>query len=87
MTAHGSIVAPTNAFWWAPGSAGTVDLATGKEGEVLAPVLSFCLLGHSCLIGGSHCQVWHRCSMCVCVCVFLRVSVCACRIQGLLTSL
>lgn len=43
----------------------------GKEGEVLAVVLSFCLQGHSCLIGGSHCRVWHRCSLCVCVCVYV----------------
>lgn len=25
----------------------------------LAPTLSFCLQGHSCLVGGSHCHVWH----------------------------
>lgn len=25
----------------------------------LAPTLSFCLQGHSCLVGGSHRHVWH----------------------------
>lgn len=64
MAAHSSILASTNTSGGAPGVAGTLDLTMGKEGEVLAPTLSFCLQGHSCLIGGSHCHVWHRCSVC-----------------------
>jgi len=62
--AHSSILASTNTFGGAPGVAGTLDLTTGKEGEVLAQTLSFCLQGHSCLIGGSHCLVWHE-AVCV----------------------
>ncbi|TNN80206.1 hypothetical protein EYF80_009531 [Liparis tanakae] len=62
--AHSSIPASTNTSGGAPGVAGTLDLTTGKEGEVLAQTLSFCLQGHSCLIGGSHCLVWHE-AVCV----------------------
>ncbi|KAK5857470.1 hypothetical protein PBY51_010716 [Eleginops maclovinus] len=64
MPDHSSILNPTNTSGGAPGVAGTLDVTMGKEGEVLAQTLSFCLQGHSCLIGGSHCLVWHRCSEC-----------------------
>lgn len=46
----------------APGAAGTPGPRGGGGGALrfyLAPTLSFCLQGHSCLVGGSHCHVWH----------------------------
>lgn len=32
----------------------------GERVRFLAQISSFCLQGHSCLIGGSYCLVWHR---------------------------
>ena len=50
MPDHSSILNPTNTSGGAPGVAGTLDVTVGKEGEVLAQTLSFCLQGHSCLM-------------------------------------
>ncbi|KAK1894230.1 Type II inositol 34-bisphosphate 4-phosphatase, partial [Dissostichus eleginoides] len=47
---HSSILNPTNTSGGAPGVAGTLDVTMGKQGEVLAQTLSFCLQGHSCLM-------------------------------------
>lgn len=50
MPDHSSILNPTHTSGGAPGVAGTLDVTMGKEGEVLAQTLSFCLQGHSCLM-------------------------------------
>lgn len=63
MAAHSSVLASTNTSGGAPGVAGTLALTMGKQGEVLAQTLSFCLQGHSCLIGGSYSHVWHWCTV------------------------